>query len=182
MLRRVKLSVAACDNARSKIPPTFDAKRFISRLLHWRVAVHSRLMPDSAVNPARLNDLVPLADDPAVSLPRPARQMQRGSAPDRVPCTGPYGAPTLDLFAEDAERATLQALNTDIRQATLPGFELPDVFMAAVSAVSASALPSTSRRAAVSDDAGAYVLPNESATENAAPTLDLLFDEPRAKF
>ena len=44
----------------------------------------------------------------------------------------PYGAPTLDLFAEDAERATLQALNTDIRQSSLPGFELPEVFMAAV--------------------------------------------------
>ncbi|MDR5784281.1 hypothetical protein QCE63_33190 [Caballeronia sp. LZ065] len=39
---------------------------------------------------------------------------------------------TLDLFAEDAERAHLQALNTDIRQGTFEGFELPEVFLAAV--------------------------------------------------
>jgi hypothetical protein len=39
---------------------------------------------------------------------------------------------TLDLFAEDAERANQQAMNTDIRQGTLAGFELPDVFLAAV--------------------------------------------------
>ncbi|WP_060817858.1 hypothetical protein [Caballeronia sordidicola] len=51
----------------------------------------------------------------------------------------PYGAPTLDLFAEDAERAMLQALNTDIRQCMLPGFELPEVFMASVEAVMAAA-------------------------------------------
>lgn len=42
-----------------------------------------------------------------------------------------YGE-TLDLFAEDAERATLQAMNTDIRQGTFEGFELPEVFLAAV--------------------------------------------------
>ncbi|WP_321799426.1 hypothetical protein [Caballeronia sp. J97] len=42
------------------------------------------------------------------------------------------GSETLDLFAEDAERAHLQAMNTDIRQGTFEGFELPDVFLAAV--------------------------------------------------
>ncbi|MDR5818612.1 hypothetical protein QCE62_33860 [Caballeronia sp. LZ033] len=45
---------------------------------------------------------------------------------------GARNGETLDLFAEDAERAHLQALNTDIRQGTFEGFELPEVFLAAV--------------------------------------------------
>jgi hypothetical protein len=51
---------------------------------------------------------------------------------------------TLDLFAEDAERANLQAQNTDIRQGTFEGFELPDVFLAAVQARVAPSAPSAS--------------------------------------
>ncbi|SAL61884.1 hypothetical protein AWB74_03164 [Caballeronia arvi] len=42
------------------------------------------------------------------------------------------GGETLDLFAEDTERAQFQAMNTDIRQGTFEGFELPEVFLAAV--------------------------------------------------
>src|ERR1700677_924132 len=41
---------------------------------------------------------------------------------------------TLDLFPDDPPRATLEAMNIDIRQGTLHGFELPDVVLAAVGA------------------------------------------------
>ena len=82
----------------------------------------------------------PAESDADAKLARAARSAQRLAQLSRAP----YGAPTLDLFAEDTERATLQALNTDIRQTSLPGFELPEVFMAAVPAddsVPASARP-----------------------------------------
>ncbi|MEX3671933.1 hypothetical protein AB3X82_27485, partial [Paraburkholderia phenoliruptrix] len=46
---------------------------------------------------------------------------------------------TLDLFPDDPTRATLEAMNIDIRQGTLHGFELPDVVLAAVGALDASA-------------------------------------------
>src|SRR5260370_1325175 len=102
-------------------------------------------MPDSAVNPARQSvdsavasrradaaadrsGRLPAETDAETKLARAARSAQRLALLSRAP----YGAPTLDLFAEDAERATLQALNTDIRQSSLPGFELPEVSMAAV--------------------------------------------------
>ncbi|WP_244816719.1 hypothetical protein [Caballeronia sp. Lep1P3] len=75
-------------------------------------------MPDSAVT--RNPDI--LSDDPA-STAKPRRRRADASAA----C-----GETLDLFAEDAERATLQAMNTDIRQGTFEGFELPEVFLAAV--------------------------------------------------
>ncbi|MEW6344957.1 MAG: hypothetical protein RXR20_15755 [Paraburkholderia sp.] len=39
---------------------------------------------------------------------------------------------TLDMFPDDPTRATLEAMNIDIRQGTLHGFELPDVVRAAV--------------------------------------------------
>ncbi|WP_232470924.1 hypothetical protein [Caballeronia hypogeia] len=45
------------------------------------------------------------------------------------------------MFAEDAERAHQQALNTDIRQGTFEGFELPDVFLAAVQSTCGTATP-----------------------------------------
>jgi hypothetical protein len=41
---------------------------------------------------------------------------------------------TLDLFPDDPTRATLEAMNIDIRQGTLHGFELPDVVRAALGA------------------------------------------------
>ncbi|MFM0292088.1 MULTISPECIES: hypothetical protein [Paraburkholderia] len=44
---------------------------------------------------------------------------------------------TLDLFPDDPTRATLEAMNIDIRQGTLHGFELPDVVLAAVGAIDA---------------------------------------------
>jgi hypothetical protein len=123
-------------------------------------------MPDSAANPAGPDVSAASADDPAVSTSiqvdsdsKPShvsRPVQRSATNGRAP----YGAPTLDLFAEDTERATLQALNTDIRQCMLPGFELPEVFMAAVEAVSAMAnsdghlaLLRAARRDLVQDDA-----------------------------
>ena len=85
-------------------------------------------MPDSAVprNPdASSDDTVPSAKATRRS---PARTAQRvAQLRDAI-----RPGETLDLFAEDAERATQQAMNTDIRQGTFEGFELPEVFLAAV--------------------------------------------------
>ncbi|SOE93255.1 hypothetical protein SAMN05414139_06031 [Burkholderia sp. D7] len=154
-------------------------------------------MPDSAVNPARqVADPAdtagsrrsvpasastsagrPAESDADAKLARAARSAQRLAQLSRAP----YGAPTLDLFAEDTERATLQALNTDIRQTSLPGFELPEVFMAAVPAddsVPASARPlrggALSSVTALRDDAAAMQTDNQTAD---AATLDLMFDD-----
>ncbi|WP_061163158.1 hypothetical protein [Caballeronia temeraria] len=66
--------------------------------------------------------------DTEKKLARAARSAQRLAQLSE----GARAGETLDLFAEDAERAHLQALNTDIRQGTFEGFELPDVFLAAV--------------------------------------------------
>ncbi|CAN7524965.1 hypothetical protein [Caballeronia sp. LjRoot31] len=164
-------------------------------------------MPDSAVNPAlqvadsadaagsRRTDGAsaspsrpafagrPAESDADAKLARAARSAQRLALLSRAP----YGAPTLDLFAEDAERATLQALNTDIRQSSLPGFELPEVFMAAVPGEDGSsgavrawrngALSvegaAVSSAAVSSDDAAAQT---DSQTADAA-TLELVFDD-----
>jgi hypothetical protein len=58
---------------------------------------------------------------------------------------------TLDMFPDDPTRATLEAMNIDIRQGTLHGFELPDVVLAAVGATTsldAAASASSDTRAA----------------------------------
>ncbi|WP_144150826.1 hypothetical protein [Paraburkholderia sp. BCC1885] len=58
---------------------------------------------------------------------------------------------TLDLFPDDPTRATLEAMNIDVRQGTLHGFELPDVVLAAVgvpAALDAVAGASSDTRAA----------------------------------
>lgn len=55
---------------------------------------------------------------------------------------------TLDLFPDDPTRATLEAMNIDIRQGTLHGFELPDVVLAAVGAVDTGDSASLEARAA----------------------------------
>ncbi len=136
-------------------------------------------MPDSALNPARQTvDIdtdsdrtrgLPAETDAETKLARAARSAQRLALLSRAP----YGAPTLDLFAEDAERATLQALNTDIRQSTLPGFELPEAFMAAVSATTEAddqlASLRVGRRGPLS--------PDSAESFDDAATLDLMFDD-----
>ncbi|WP_250529674.1 hypothetical protein [Caballeronia sp. ATUFL_F1_KS4A] len=66
--------------------------------------------------------------DTEKKLARAARSAQRLAQLSE----GARAGETLDLFAEDAERAQLQAMNTDIRQGTFEGFELPEVFLAAV--------------------------------------------------
>ncbi|KLU25407.1 hypothetical protein EOS_14665 [Caballeronia mineralivorans PML1(12)] len=161
-------------------------------------------MPDSAVNPARQSvdaagsrraDAAsasasarrPVESDADAKLARAARSAQRLALLSRAP----YGAPTLDLFAEDAERATLQVLNTDIRQSTLPGFELPEAFMAAVSATASADEGSSAsvrpvRSGVVSarfSEAADIAAPRDAAavqTENKivdAATLELMFDD-----
>ncbi|MFM0076878.1 hypothetical protein PQQ86_37645 [Paraburkholderia sediminicola] len=65
---------------------------------------------------------------------------------------------TLDLFPDDPTRATLEAMNIDVRQGTLHGFELPDVVLAAVGAIDADGMSPEARaarrapRAAKSDE------------------------------
>jgi len=97
-------------------------------------------MPDSAVktaSPPVRNARAPRGADAASpnsgtdtekKLARAARSAQRLAQLSNAPRVDT----TPDLFAEDAERATLQAMNTDLRQGTLAGFELPEAFMAAV--------------------------------------------------
>lgn len=46
---------------------------------------------------------------------------------------------TLDLFPDDPTRATLEAMNIDLRQRTLHGFELPEAVLAAVGALDSGA-------------------------------------------
>ncbi|KAK46422.1 hypothetical protein BG58_10485 [Caballeronia jiangsuensis] len=75
--------------------------------------------------------------DTEKKLARAARSAQRLAQLSE----GARGGETLDLFAEDAERAHLQAMNTDIRQGTFEGFELPDVFLAAVQSNGGTASP-----------------------------------------
>jgi hypothetical protein len=73
---------------------------------------------------------------PAVStetenkLARAARSAQRLAQLSDIP----RDDSTLDLFPDDSARATQQAMNIDVRQGTLQGFELPHVVLAAVGA------------------------------------------------
>jgi hypothetical protein len=90
-----------------------------------------------------------------------------------------HGAQTLDLFAEDTERVLLQATNTDPRQGTLAGFELPEAFMATVCATSGiddSASASRQARDSLESDRDAPVqidLPVDEQTDDANASLDL---------
>jgi len=147
-------------------------------------------MPDSAVNPASrsaaLSGDAESARSPASSEAegkpaRTARSPQRLALLNRPPSFGiPYGAPTLDLFADDAERATLQAMNTDVRQGTLAGFELPEVFMAAVSATAEADDPLASVRLLrpVPSATGSPDLGDERGNAAAeAASLEFAFDD-----
>jgi len=98
--------------------------------------------PDADASSAKSRQRAEADADAQKKLARAARPAQRAAEPG----DGPRYGETLDLFAEDAERATLQALNTDIRQGTFEGFELPEVFLAAVES-------SARRRAARTDAA-----------------------------
>ncbi|SEJ86795.1 hypothetical protein [Paraburkholderia diazotrophica] len=48
---------------------------------------------------------------------------------------------TLDLFPDDTARAEQHAMNIDVRQGTLAGFELPDVVLAAAGAADGGGFP-----------------------------------------
>lgn len=88
-------------------------------------AVKTASRSDPTTQPSRPDSIAPtVSGDAEKKLARAARSARLTSAvrSDATP----------DLFAEDIERATFQAMNTDIRQGTLAGFELPEVFMAAV--------------------------------------------------
>lgn len=118
-------------------------------------------MPDSAVNatsratepqasdsdqPAseRGSQLFPSTAEAENKLARAARSAQRLARLSQMP----RGAETLDLFAEDTERILLQATNTDLRQGTLAGFELPGAFMATLCATSGGDDPESAPRPA----------------------------------
>jgi hypothetical protein len=66
-------------------------------------------------------------------LARAARSAQRLAELSDVPADDG----TLDLFPDDPARAALEAMNIDVRQGTLTGFELPDEVLAAVEAAAA---------------------------------------------
>ncbi|MDR5734919.1 hypothetical protein QCE47_21635 [Caballeronia sp. LZ025] len=115
--------------------------------------------PDADASSAKSRQRAEADADAQKKLARAARPAQRAAEPG----DGPRYGETLDLFAEDAERATLQALNTDIRQGTFEGFELPEVFLAAVE--------SSARRRAARTDAA----PREPA--DAPEQGDLIADQ-----
>jgi hypothetical protein len=100
----------------------------------------ARASGDSVLNRTPRRRAEAIGADTEKKLARAARSAQRLAQLSEAQRVGE----TLDLFAEDAERANLQALNTDIRQGTFEGFELPDAFMAAVQARSAA--PSAGKR------------------------------------
>ena len=84
---------------------------------------------------------------------------------------------TLDMFPDDPTRATLEAMNIDVRQGTLHGFELPDVVLAAVGAttslegaVSASSEARAARRAPRERPEAAYAAAPLAGFERIEPT------------
>ncbi|MFM0341082.1 hypothetical protein [Paraburkholderia fungorum] len=99
---------------------------------------------------------------------------------------------TLDLFPDDPTRATLEAMNIDVRQGTLHGFELPDVVLAAVGAIDAidgasvdAKAARRAPRAAKSDEpvpVNAQLSGLEMATEGAtlSPMRELAFEEAKS--
>jgi hypothetical protein len=104
-----------------------------------RAAVNHRLMPDSAVN-ATSESLPPASGNEGLFGAGAATTLERAARPaQRVEHMNPSPrGVTPDLFAEDIERLTVQAMNTDVRQGTLAGFELPNAFLAAVCATAAA--------------------------------------------
>ncbi|MFL9898280.1 hypothetical protein PQR71_08940 [Paraburkholderia fungorum] len=98
---------------------------------------------------------------------------------------------TLDLFPDDPTRATLEAMNIDVRQGTLHGFELPDVVLAAVGAIDADGASPEARaarrapRAAKSDEptpvnAQLSGLETEAAGATVSPAGELAFGDETA--
>lgn len=83
---------------------------------------------------------------------------------------------TLDMFPDDPTRATLEAMNIDIRQGTLHGFELPDVVLAAVGAApetaSSSSPDAKAARRATREKADAVpVAPSLAGMERVEPVI-----------
>jgi hypothetical protein len=72
----------------------------------------------------------PVSTETENKLARAARSAQRLAELSDVPADDS----TLDLFPDDPTRAALEAMNIDVRQGTLTGFELPDEVLAAVEA------------------------------------------------
>ncbi|MFM0009013.1 hypothetical protein PQR46_00620 [Paraburkholderia sediminicola] len=98
---------------------------------------------------------------------------------------------TLDLFPDDPTRATLEAMNIDVRQGTLHGFELPDVVLAAVGAIDADGMSPEARaarrapRAAKTDEpvpvnAQLSGLETEAVEVTASPVGELAFGDVKA--
>ncbi|CAE6770333.1 hypothetical protein R69746_03810 [Paraburkholderia aspalathi] len=98
---------------------------------------------------------------------------------------------TLDLFPDDPTRATLEAMNIDVRQGTLHGFELPDVVLAAVGVIDADGMSPEARaarrapRAAKPDEpvpvnAQLSGLETEAVEATASPVGELAFGDVKA--
>ncbi|PMS31167.1 hypothetical protein [Paraburkholderia rhynchosiae] len=92
-------------------------------------AVSTQSRPPRAASPKQRQATV--STETEKKLARAARSAQRLAQLSDVP----RDDSTLDLFPDDPTRATLEAMNIDVRQGTLHGFELPDVVLAAVGAL-----------------------------------------------
>jgi hypothetical protein len=112
-------------------------------------------MPDSAVN-ASSEIQSPASGHEGLFGPGAGNTPERAarSAPRVDQASPPPRGVTPDLFAEDIERLTAQAMNTDVRQGTLAGFELPDAFLATVCA-SSGVIDAASDRRPTRDEAAA---------------------------
>ncbi|MGH8779537.1 hypothetical protein [Paraburkholderia sp.] len=107
-----------------------------------------------------------VSSDTEDKLARAARSAQRLAQLSDVPADDS----TLDLFPDDPTRATLQAMNIDVRQGTLSGFELPGAVRVAIGATddaTATAETKTVRRAS-----------RPARTEDDVPAPDMWSGEP----
>jgi len=131
-----------CDNANSKNSNGNDG-RFPTPAFAAATAFFS--MTDSVASPqskprraaSKKQRQGGVSSETENKLARAARSAQRlaqlssGSGDDS----------TLDMFPDDPTRATLEAMNIDVRQGTLDGFELPEVVLQAVGVLDDGASP-----------------------------------------
>src|ERR1700761_6501905 len=106
-------------------------------------SAESTLSPPLSGNPQKpqRRRASPVSTDTENKLARAARSAQRLAQLSDAARDGT----TLDLFPDDTARAEQQALNTDVRQGTLQGFELPDVVLAAAGAPAGVGFATTAR-------------------------------------
>jgi hypothetical protein len=83
--------------------------------------------PDAVSTKRRANTVSTETENKLARAARSAQRLAELSEPS-------HDDSTPDLFSDDSGHATLEAMNIDLRQRTLDGFELPDEMLAAVGA------------------------------------------------